>query len=141
MYATPQELHRLSTLNRTLPLHDSDRLAPWISGGQYGYIFDNPEDALQMQSLQCFNFEGFEKSPEILEPLLFYILHLASRVIYDPAQAERFKVFIIDEAWMFFTNPTIKKYIIEALKTWRKKNACMILAISVDGRDAQVGDP
>jgi type IV secretion system protein VirB4 len=34
----------------------------------------------------------------------------------------------MDEAWRFLRHPTIKTYILEALKTWRKKNAAMILA-------------
>ena len=33
-----------------------------------------------------------------------------------------------DEAWRFFRHPVIRQYIEEALKTWRKKNAAMILA-------------
>ena len=39
-----------------------------------------------------------------------------------------FKAFFIDEAWVFLKNPSIKSYIIEALKTWRKQNAAMILS-------------
>jgi len=63
-----------------------------------------------------------------VEPLLFYILHRASATISDSAQPGRFKVFVADEAWRFFRHPVIRNYIIEALKTWRKKNAAMILA-------------
>jgi len=33
----------------------------------------------------------------------------------------------MDEAWLFFRNATVRAYIVEALKTWRKKNAAMIL--------------
>jgi type IV secretion system protein VirB4 len=69
-----------------------------------------------------------DKVPEVLEPLLFYILHRAQTAIYDPQLSATFKVFVIDEAWRFFQNPTIRRYIQEALKTWRKKNAAMILA-------------
>jgi hypothetical protein len=34
----------------------------------------------------------------------------------------------MDEAWLFFKNETIRNYIVEAEKTWRKHNAAMILA-------------
>ena len=34
----------------------------------------------------------------------------------------------MDEAWLFFKNQTIRNYIVEAEKTWRKHNAAMILA-------------
>ena len=36
-----------------------------------------------------------------------------------PRGANRF----FDEAWVFFRNPAVKNYIVEALKTWRKQNA------------------
>ena len=37
-------------------------------------------------------------------------------------------MFVLDEAWRFAKDPTVKAYITEALKTWRKRNAAMILA-------------
>jgi len=64
----------------------------------------------------------------VLEALLFYVLHRMNAAIHDPDHATLFKVFVIDEAWRFFRHPTIKRYIMEALKTWRKKNGAMILA-------------
>jgi type IV secretion system protein VirB4 len=60
--------------------------------------------------------------------LLFYILHRASHLITDPDITQTFKAFFIDEAWRFFGNPRIKSYVVEALKTWRKQNAAMILS-------------
>ena len=66
--------------------------------------------------------------PQVLEPLLFYILHRANHLITDREITHIFKAFFIDEAWTFFRNPRIKSYIVEALKTWRKQNAAMILS-------------
>jgi type IV secretion system protein VirB4 len=37
-------------------------------------------------------------------------------------------MFVIDEAWIFLKNKTIRDWITRAEKTWRKKNAAMILA-------------
>ena len=34
----------------------------------------------------------------------------------------------MDEAWLFIRNETIRSYIVQAQKTWRKHNAAMILA-------------
>ena len=39
-----------------------------------------------------------------------------------------FKTFLMDEAWLFIENETIREYIMAAQKTWRKHNAAMILA-------------
>src|SRR5256885_5726127 len=66
--------------------------------------------------------------PELLEPLLFYILHRANSVIADRQISTTFKAFFIDEAWVFLKNPSIQRYVVEALKTWRKANAAMILS-------------
>ena len=63
-----------------------------------------------------------------VEPLLFYVLHRINTVIHDPARGGQFTVFVLDEAWRFVRNATIRTYLVEALKTWRKHNAAMILA-------------
>ena len=53
---------------------------------------------------------------------------LDTAAITDPTKLTTFKVFVIDEAWRFFRHPTIRLYILASLKTWRKKNAAMLLA-------------
>jgi type IV secretion system protein VirB4 len=35
---------------------------------------------------------------------------------------------VMDEAWRFIQHPTLRGYVEEALKTWRKRNAAMLLA-------------
>ena len=128
LYQIHRDQHRLLTLLNILPRHLRPHLERWAGDGQYGTLFDNVDDNLTFAEFQTFDFEGLDKYPQILEPLLFYILHRANASIYDPELATTFKVFLLDEAWRFFRNPTIKDYIIEALKTWRKRNAAMILA-------------
>jgi len=51
-----------------------ERLHLWTHGGQYGCLFDNAEDTLSFKSFQTFNFHGCNDAPEVLEPLLFYVL-------------------------------------------------------------------
>ena len=105
-----------------------ERLHRWTGGGQYGFLFDNPEDTLSFSRFQTFNFHGWNDAPEVLEPLLFYVLHRASNEITDPAKLATFKIFLLDEAWLFIKNETIRNYVVQAQKTWRKHNAAMILA-------------
>jgi len=50
-------------------------------------LFDHVEDTLTCAKFQCFDFEGLDKYPQLLEPLLFYVLHRANTAIYDGAQA------------------------------------------------------
>jgi type IV secretion system protein VirB4 len=128
LQAVDRKIRRLSTLAALLPKRLSDRLGKWIQGGQYEALFDNEEDTLSLGRFQCLDFEGMGQYPDIIQPLLFYVLHRANNVIYDPAITTTFKAFVMDEAWRFFQHPTIRNYVVEALKTWRKKNAAMILA-------------
>jgi len=64
----------------------------------------------------------------VLEPLLFYVLHRAGNEIADPGKLATFKMFLLDEAWLFFRNETIRNYVVQAQKTWRKHRAAMVLA-------------
>jgi type IV secretion/conjugal transfer VirB4 family ATPase len=105
-----------------------ERLHRWTRGGQYGFLFDNADDTLSFSRFQTFNFHGWNDAPEVLEPLLFYVLHRASNEISDPAKLATFKIFLLDEAWLFIKNETISNYVVQAQKTWRKHNAAMILA-------------
>src|SRR5271170_5562511 len=105
-----------------------ERLHRWTKVGQYGFVFDNVEDTLSFSRFETFNFSGWGDAPDVLEPILFYVLHRASNEITDPSKLGTFKVFLMDEAWLFIRNETIRQYIVQAQKTWRKHNAAMILA-------------
>ena len=105
-----------------------ERLHRWTCGGQYGFLFDNAVDTLSFSHFQTFNFAGWGDAPDVLEPLLFYVLHRASNEITDPKELGTFKIFLLDEAWLFIKNETIRNYVFQAQKTWRKHNAAMVLA-------------
>ena len=128
LYEIEPEQRRLFTLSNILRRDLRQHLYRWVQGGPYAALFDNVEDNLTFARFQCFDFEGMERYPQVLEPLVFYILHRASASIQDPSLATTFKVFVMDEAWRFMRDPTIRLYITEALKTWRKRNAAMILS-------------
>jgi type IV secretion system protein VirB4 len=127
MYKLPLDIRTLSNFASIIgPL--GERLHRWTQAGQFGYLFDNAEDTLTFSRFQTFNFDGWSDYPDILEPLLFYVLQRASSEIERPENAATFKAFVIDEAWIFLKNRTIRDWITRAEKTWRKKNAAMILA-------------
>lgn len=128
LYAVDSNLRTLSVLANILPKRLANRLHKWTAAGQFGSLFDNVEDTISFSTFQCFDFQAMREYPQLLEPLLFYILHRANALISDPETTQVFKAFFIDEAWIFFKNPSIKSYIVQALKTWRKHNAAMILS-------------
>jgi type IV secretion system protein TrbE len=128
IYALDPPQRRLFTLASLLPRALAHHLTRWTGSGPYAALFDHADDTLTFQRVQCFDFEGLENYPAILEPLLFYVLHRASATIRDDEAAGQLKLFVLDEAWRFAQDPTVKAYITEALKTWRKRNAAMLLA-------------
>ena len=134
LWSAIDRLYMLEPAQRTLSNLASivgelkDRLYRWTRAGQYGFLFDNPEDTLTFKQFQSFNFRGWGDAPELLEPMLFYILHRASQEICDPKKLATFKTFLMDEAWLFMRNEVIRDYIVQAQKMWRKHKAAMILA-------------
>lgn len=125
LYAVAPDQRRLFTLANILPRNMRAQLQPWVQGGPYASVFDNVEDHVTLSRFQTFDFEGMDRAP--LEPMLFYILY-RGQIAINEAPPDALKVFVIDEAWRFFRHPAIKAYIVEALKTWRKKNAIVLLA-------------
>jgi type IV secretion/conjugal transfer VirB4 family ATPase len=128
LYSVDPALRTLGVLANTLGHDVSGCLAKWTRGGQFGFLFDNAEDTISFSRFQSFDFQRMSGYPEVLEPLLFYILHRANAVISDRESSSIFKAFFIDEAWVFLKNPSIQRYVVEALKTWRKHNAAMVLS-------------
>ena len=128
LYSVPPELRTLGVLANTLNHDLAGRLAKWTRGGQFGFLFDNADDTVSFSRFQCFDFQRMSQYPKLLEPLLFYILHRANAVIADKSISSVFKAFFIDEAWVFLKNPSIQRYVVEALKTWRKHNAAIVLS-------------
>jgi type IV secretion/conjugal transfer VirB4 family ATPase len=126
-YKLPREIRTLSNFASILgPL--GERLQRWIGKGQFGYLFDNVEDTLSFARFQTFNYDGWSDYPDVLEPFLFYVLQRTSSEIEKPANTATFKVFLADEASIFLKNPVIRDWVIRAERTWRRKNAAMVLA-------------
>ena len=128
LYVLDRSQRRLFTLANLLPRALAARLHKWIGEGRYASLFDNIDDTLTVERLQVFDFEAMRAYPVLLEPLLFYVLHRVVDRIQDPTEAAALKVCVMDEAWRFIQHPTLRAYVQEGLKTWRKRNAAMILA-------------
>lgn len=119
---------RLLTLANLLPRTLAARLQKWVEGGRYAALFDNARDTLALDRLHVFDFESMRVYPSLLEPLLFYVLHRVSERVLNPTEAGTLKVCVMDEAWRLIQHPTLRAYVLEALKTWRKRNAAMVMA-------------
>ena len=104
------------------------RLSKWVEGGRYADLFDHSTTRLSVQRFQVFDFEAMRAYPALLEPLLFYVLHRVTARLDDPGDRGRLKLCVMDEAWRFIQHDRLRAYVEEALKTWRKRNAAMLLA-------------
>ena len=127
LYVLDRAQRRLFTVANLLPRALSARLTKWIEGGRYADLFDHVEDTLSVQPFQVFDLEAMRAYPALLEPLLFYVLHRVGTQVDGP-NAGRLKLCVMDEAWRFIQHPTLRAYVEEALKTWRKRNGAMWLA-------------
>jgi len=128
LYVLDVTQRRLFTLANLLPRALSARLSKWVEGGRYADLFDHVEDTLTLQRFQVFDFEDARAYPAVLEPLLFYVLHRVSDQLTTSASAGQLTVCVMDEAWRFIQHDRLRAYVQEALKTWRKRNAAMLLA-------------
>ena len=128
LYVLDRAQRRLFTVANLLPRALHARLQKWVEGGRYAGLFDHVDDMLSLAPLQVFDFEAMREFPAPLEPLLFYVLHRINARVLDPADAPRLKLCVMDEAWRFIQHPRLRAYVQEALKTWRKKHAAMVLA-------------
>jgi type IV secretion system protein VirB4 len=128
LYVLDRPQRRLGTLATLLPRALAGRLHRWVGDGRYAGLFDHVEDTLTVARLQAFDFQAMRAYPALLEPLLFYVLHRVVARIQDPAEASTLKLCVVDEAWRVIQHPTLRAYVADGLKTWRKHNAAMVLA-------------
>lgn len=128
LYVLDRAQRRLFTLANILPRTLGGRLHKWVDGGRYASLFDNVEDTLSIERLQVFDFEAMRAFPVLLEPLLFYVLHRVAERVHEASEVGVFKLCVMDEAWRFIQHPALRAYVQEGLKTWRKRNAAMLLA-------------
>ena len=117
-------------------------LAPWIDGGPYAHVFDNPEDTLRLSKFQTIDFSGLMEFEEIVQPLLFHIFYCWNQVVYDPKLLTVQKDMWVDEGWNMISYPAARRYIKAAGRTWRKRLGGLILATQsmVELKDAGMLD-
>lgn len=91
--------------------------------GAYGSLFDSSEDKFGSGNWQVFEMEKLMENANIVAPTLDYLFHrIEGQLTGVPA------LIVLDECWLFFSNPTFRAKIVEYLKDLRKKNCSVILA-------------
>jgi len=98
---------------------------PFLKDGEHCENFDNAADTFTFAKLKVMDFEAVKNHPEIIEPMLYYIL---SRATPESSDRANHKVFMLDEAWKFLMSDIVRDFVYEGLKTWRKENAALWIA-------------
>ena len=130
LYAFAPPERTLGTLVHSLPSKMWPALGRWHGDGAWGKYFDNPADGedLQFQDWQVIDMAGAAEHDDLCEAALFYLLERLRLALENPDETARVKLMVVDEAWRYLQDPAVLSYLAEAAKTWRKKNAALIVA-------------
>ena len=130
LYAFAPQRRTLGVLVRSLPSKMWPALGRWHGDGAWGRYFDNAADAddLNFEDWQVIDMAGAAEHEDLCEAALFYLLERLRLALENPDETARVKLMVVDEAWRYLQDPAVLSYLAEAAKTWRKKNAALIIA-------------
>ena len=130
LYAFAPAQRTLSVLVHSLPSKMWPALSRWHGDGAWGRYFDNAADGddLNFEDWQVIDMAGAAEHDDLCEAALFYLLERLRLALENPDETARVKLMVVDEAWKYLQDPAVLSYLAEAAKTWRKKNAALIIA-------------
>ncbi len=137
-YANDPALRRLSHFRELLagsrrpePGDLASRLDAWVQGGEHGWLFDNPQDELNLSPKTLgFDMTALLDSPRLRTPVMMYLFHrIEERLDGEPTMV------LIDEGWKALDDEVFAARIRDWLKTLRKRNALVGFATQ-SARDA-----
>ena len=130
IYAFAPQRRTLGVLVRSLPSKMWPALGRWHGSGAWGRYFDNAADGedLNFEDWQVIDMAGAAEHEDLCEAALFYLLERLRLSLENPDETARVKLMVVDEAWRYLQDPAVLSYLAEAAKTWRKKNAALVIA-------------
>ena len=130
LYAFAPQRRTLGVLVRSLPSKMWPALGRWHGDGAWGRYFDNAADGedLNFEDWQVIDMAGAAEHDDLCEAALFYLLERLRLSLENPDETARVKLMVVDEAWRYLQDPAVLSYLAEAAKTWRKKNAALVIA-------------
>ena len=130
LYAFAPHQRTLGVLVHSLPSKMWPALSRWHGEGAWGRYFDNAADGddLNFEDWQVIDMAGAAEHDDLCEAALFYLLERLRLALENPDETARVKLMVVDEAWRYLQDPAVLSYLAEAAKTWRKKNAALIIA-------------
>ena len=94
------------------------RLAPWHTGGEYAWLFDNAEDEVDLDEATIgFDMTLILDAPAVRTPAMMYLFHrVEQRLDGSPT------IIVIDEGWKALDDDVFVQRIKDWEKTIRKRN-------------------
>jgi type IV secretion system protein VirB4 len=129
-----KSIRRLSLINQNIAVGTSKeelansiklRLRKWCQGGEFGWVFDNPNDALDFNVSRNIGIDGTEflDNDNIKTPISLYLLHRMEEII----DGRRF-IYVMDEAWKWVNDEAFGDFVENKQLTIRKQNGLGVFA-------------
>lgn len=133
LYNHDQKDRRLSIFQQGLPNPISDderpsvrqRLEKWCGNGQYGWVFDNAEDTLDVSQYNIYGFDvtNFLDIAELRSVIILYLTYRTQQLIDGTPF-----VYFFDEFWKLAEDVHFQELFKNKLKTIRKENGICVFA-------------
>ena len=129
LYGLPMEARRLRNIidffDATDPNGVAARLRKWVNNGPLAWMFDNEHDMLTLDGTRHFGFDmtEFLDNPDVLAPGTLYLFHRMEQLI----DGRRF-IMAMDEFWKLLSDERMANKALDAVKTYRKRNAIALFA-------------
>jgi type IV secretion system protein VirB4 len=127
---TPTRLRTMTNFQKSLPNMGDDglfaRMRKWTAGNSLGWVFDNPEDTIDLDraSIIGFDYTDIIDNAEVRVPVINYLLHRLEALIDG-----RPLIYVMDEFWKILDGKGgLKEFAKNKQKTIRKQNGLGIFA-------------
>lgn len=135
MFDMPRPLRRMTVLLQSLinatqansgrgpTVHA--RLLKWTEGHSLGWVFDNPDDLIDLSTHRLYGFDvtDFLDNPETRGPLMMYLIYRTEAMI----DGRRF-IYGFDEFWKPLQDSHFQNLVKNKLKTIRKQNGLCLFS-------------
>lgn len=138
MFEIDKSQRRFSTLLHSLPKVEfgegppsvHERLEKWCRGGEYGWIFDNATDDLDLTTHRTYGFDTTEfiENPDTRDAIMSYIMHRAQQMMDG-----RPFIYVFDEFQKPLEDAYFQKLARDLNRTIRSKNGIFVFATQEPG--------
>lgn len=127
---TPLRLRTMTNFQKSLPNMGDDglyaRMRKWTAGHSLGWVFDNPEDTIDLEKAPIIGFDYTDiiDNAEVRVPVINYLIHRLEALIDG-----RPLIYVMDEFWKILDGKGgLKEFAKNKQKTIRKQNGLGIFA-------------